>query len=633
MRIDHGNMDGALIDSGGGTDAGSLPPGTAAQVPEIVAEAAIWAGFASPRSAIEFCESWLSLQCRNLTGAARGVLLLREDGGRYTPAAVWPNRRTDVTHLAAAAQDALGKHSGTVTTKEGSAQVAYPIEVSGIIEGVVVVELAGARPDQLTAALRQLHWGAGWLETLFHRREVQRSQLQLRRNDLTLDMLASAAEHSDQREAGAAVTTQLATQLNCNRVSLGLARGKTVKLLAISHQATFQEKAQIIDAIENAMEECLDQDSPVAHPPTSSTGRRISLAHQDLARRAGARAVASVPLISAGQAVGVLTLERETDTPFTDEELASLEAVSAALGPLVEARMRSQRLIAGSAIDTAESWLQKLFGPRRPGIKLAAIAVAAFVGWLSVARDEFRVSAKTAIEGTVQRSAVAPFDGFVATAPVRAGQEVEEGQVLATLDQREIALEAGRWRAEREQQMLKYQEALGKQDRVQARIIAAQVQQAEAQLALLEAKLERSVIKAPFKGLVVSGDLSQMLGSPVETGKLLFEVAPLNSYRAVLQVEERDAAYIKEGQTGTIRLTGQASMAVSIRVTKVVPVANAADGRNTFRAEAALLDAPPWVRPGMEGVAKVAINEQPLAWIWTRTMVDWVRLSVWSWMP
>lgn len=192
MRIDHGTMDGASGGGSAGADAGILPQGASAQVPEIAAEAAMWAGFASPRSANEFCESWLSLQCRFLAGAARGVLLLREDGGRFTPAAVWPDRRTDVTHLAAAAQDALARQSGAVTTKDGSAQVAYPIEVSGIIQGVVVIEFASARPDQLTAALRHLHWGAGWLETLFHRRSGQMAQLQLSRNDLTLDMLARA---------------------------------------------------------------------------------------------------------------------------------------------------------------------------------------------------------------------------------------------------------------------------------------------------------------------------------------------------------------------------------------------------------------------------------------------------------
>jgi hypothetical protein len=39
------------------------------------------------------------------------------------------------------------------------------------------------------------------------------------------------------------------------------------------------------------------------------------------------------------------------------------------------------------------------------------------------------------------------------------------------------------------------------------------------------------------------------------------------------------------------------------------------------------------LRPGMEGVGKVAIGERRLIWIWTHKLIDWVRLAFWSWMP
>ena len=60
-------------------------------------------------------------------------------------------------------------------------------------------------------------------------------------------------------------------------------------------------------------------------------------------------------------------------------------------------------------------------------------------------------------------------------------------------------------------------------------VFAAQINQAEAQLALAEEKLARATLVAPFDGIVVSGDLSQQLGTPVEQGKLLFEIAPLEA--------------------------------------------------------------------------------------------------------
>jgi len=69
-------------------------------------------------------------------------------------------------------------------------------------------------------------------------------------------------------------------------------------------------------------------------------------------------------------------------------------------------------------------------------------------------------------------------------------------------------------------------------------------------------------------------------------------------------------------------------------VTQVTPVATAEDGRNFFRIEAKL-DPPPGLqlRPGMEGIAKVATGPQRLLWIWTHGVIDWIRLTAWHWLP
>ena len=608
--------------------------GTAGPVPGQAADdGALWAGFASARSATEFCESWLALQCGEIPGATAGLLLLAEGAGRFTPAAVWPDRSRDLAHLVETAQGALSRREGAIVQKPTGAQVAYPIEVGGQLQGLVIVEVRGQSGAALTRALRRLHWGVGWLETLFRRREAERDRAQIARTSLALDMLAAAAEHPHPQEAGLAVTTGLAARLGCSRVSMGVAKGRGIRLLAMSHQATFQKRAQIVDALENAMEEAFDQDATVAHPPTPGTRARIALAQADLARHAAAATVASVPLASAGRPVGVLTLEREAGPSFTDDELAQMGAIAVALGPLVEARAKAQRLLAGSLVDRTGAGIKALIGPRRPGLKLAAAAALAAIAVLVLATGPFRVSARAVIEGTVERAAAAPFDGFVAEAPVRAGDLVGEGQILARLDDRELALEAARWRAERDQQALKYQEAIGRQDRTQAQVIAAQQKQAEAELALVEDKIARAEIRAPFRGVVVSGDLTQSLGAPVEIGKVLFEVAPLDSFRVVLQVEERDIPYLRVGATGMLRLVGRASDRVPVTITKITPVTSTEDGANTFRVEADLTELPGWIRPGMQGLGKIEVDRRPLIWIWSRSLVDWARLALWKWWP
>ena len=210
---------------------------------------------------------------------------------------------------------------------------------------------------------------------------------------------------------------------------------------------------------------------------------------------------------------------------------------------------------------------------------------------------------------------------------------MRSGDLLAALDDRDLVLEHLKWRAERDKLLQRHREALAKHDRNSLVVLEPQIRQAEAQLALAEEKLARSRILAPFDGLVVSGDLSQMLGSPVEKGKALFEIAPLNSYRLIVQVDERDVRYISVGQSGTVALAGMPGEQVPMTLSKITPVTVAEEGRNSFRVEARLSEPGLNLRPGMEGVAKIEAGRRSIVWIWMHPVVDWLRLAAWKYLP
>ena len=222
----------------------------------------------------------------------------------------------------------------------------------------------------------------------------------------------------------------------------------------------------------------------------------------------------------------------------------------------------------------------------------------------------------------------------MAAAFVRAGDAVNRGQPLAKLDDRDLKLESARWASEREQALRKYQSAMATADRGAMAVLSAQANQAEAQLALAEEKLTRATLVAPFDGIVVSGDLRQLIGTPVEQGKLLFEIAPLGEFRVTLQVDDREMVRMATGQRGELVLSSLPQRAMPIRVTIITPVATQHDGRNVFRVEAVIDGAkPPHLRPGMEGVGKVSVGEHSLLWIWTHNFTEWLQLSLWNFMP
>ena len=211
---------------------------------------------------------------------------------------------------------------------------------------------------------------------------------------------------------------------------------------------------------------------------------------------------------------------------------------------------------------------------------------------------------------------------------------MKAGQVMATLDDRDLRLERLKWATQRAKQQREYAEALAKQDFAKAQVLRTQIEQAEAQLSLLDEQLARLRITAPFDGIVISGDLSQQLGAPVERGNVLFEVAPLNQYRIVLKVDERDIVELQLGQTGELMLTSMPDRGFPFAIEKITPISTAQEGRNFYRVEARpTAEDSKALRPGMQGVAKIVVDERRVVWIWTHKVVHWFRLFIWSWWP
>jgi multidrug resistance efflux pump len=164
-------------------------------------------------------------------------------------------------------------------------------------------------------------------------------------------------------------------------------------------------------------------------------------------------------------------------------------------------------------------------------------------------------------------------------------------------------------------------------------VIKEQMNQIIAETELVEQQLESIQLTAPFDGVVIEGDLSQALGSPVERGDTLFKIAPLDDYRIILKVDESEIAYIEVGQQGSLTLSSLSQQSMPIRVERITSVAKASDGANFFRVEASLPEANGILRPGMEGIGKINAGRERLIWIWTHEFIDWLSLWVWSWWP
>lgn len=597
-----------------------------------VAEAEVlWHAWSNSDSVESARQAWLALQCSSIAGVTRGVLVLGPpDTGPYVPVCVWPPGQVATALMAEVAGNAVAQRSPLIVSKKPQSVVASLVMVDGHLHGLVAIESSVQSESVLQRQFLDLRWGSAGIESLLRREQSLDEQKTRERLMATLDMVASVLAEDGFQPAAQALATDLAIRLDCDRVSIGFIRDHNTKVLAVSHSAEFGERMNLIRAIGMAMDEAIDQRS-IMLLPASGDEVLVTRDHSALARQFASDAVLTVPFVAGELTIGAFTFERSGDCTFDPATVELCQAVVALSSRVLEAKRLNERLLVARIKDAVEAELRKFIGPRHFGRKLAASILMLLAVFFSFATGEYRVAANATLEGAVRRVLVAPFDGYVATASRRAGDVVAAGDVLATLDDRDLRLEYYKWTSQRSQYAKQYQEAVAQHDRAQSNITLSQVQQADAQMNLLAEQLSRTQIAAPFAGIVVSGDLHQSLGSTVRRGQVLFEVAPLNAYRVILEVDESDITSVTNGQAGALALTSIPGEVFPLAVIQVTPVALSREGRSYFRVEALLERTTDRLRPGMEGVAKVEAGRRKLIWIWTHKFVDWLRLTLWSW--
>lgn len=597
---------------------------------------ALWRHLAEAGDPDQFASAWLALQCAMISGCQAGLVVRRDDDGKFVPAAVWPETGERSRALSEATEHALRETRGVVHKPDDNGDVAciaWPLKVNGETFVIAAVEVQQRSDVQLRSVMRQLQWGTSWFE-IFHRRglpaEVERQNENLA---IVLKLVASSLDHAGFSSAVTALATELAAQLNCERVSIGFSEGKHMRVRAISNSAQFDKRANLVQQIALAMDEARDQLDTIVCPPLPTGKFSVTRVHETLLASGGNGSAATVLIATGDDVEGAITLEHQDRDFFTRDKLNLCKQIALLVGPILELKRRDERPLIQKVRDSLADFGRMLIGEEYLLAKTIVGALAAVILYLGIATGDHRVSADATLEGSIQRHISAPLDGYVNESFARAGDLVREGDPLFSLDDKDLMLERLKWSSQRLQIEQKYRDALANHDKAEASIQKAQLDQASAQIALIDSQLSRTRATAPFDGVIVSGDLSQKLGAPVQKGDTLLKVAPLDSYRIILDVDEMDIGWLSEDQQGELSLSSLPGETFAFVVEKITPESMGKDGRNTFRVEARLLEQTDSLRPGMQGSGKVLIGQRSQLWIWTHGFFDWLRVWWWSFTP
>lgn len=576
-------------------------------------------------------EAWLAWQCKMVAGVIRGAVFSVAQTRLNAVLAHWPADDNQGSALGILANDALAANDVLIHAAQKSQEnnqqfidhIAIPISNDGS-DYVVVMHIVARSQSQQSAVVQLVRWGGMWLGSL----DNVIGNVAVGTGGVSIKLAEQVLSHNNLYAACLEAANTLAGDLQCERVSVGLKKGAAIQLQAISQVASFDDRRALVRVIESAMEEASDQQTIINMADPKTAELMMTRAHKELQTSQESGLACTVPLYSNNEVIGAVLLERNEG--FSADEINSAAKILAPMGPVLQLIRQEQRSYSARAREHVQSTFTRRRLPTTTKGKI--LAGAGCLGLLAILflPVPHNVAAQASIEGSDKQVLVAPQAGYVKSAHARAGDAVKAGQVIATLEDRDLLIEKEKWLGELGKLDTSLARALSLRDRSELGMLQAKKAQVDAELALIEQKLNRSQLTAPFDGVLVSGDLNQSLGAPVEVGQVLFEVASMEAYRLVLEIDEHDVAGVEPNQPGVLRFSALPGNKHELITKSIVPVALVRDRKSVFSVEAELTEMSDKLRPGMRGVAKIRVGNAPLIWIWTHKLIAKMRLWLWK---
>lgn len=508
--------------------------------------------------------------------------------------------------------------------------IVIPIKKKNNIRAVAAFLVPEENPQKLEVLAKQLETTALLLDNSELALTLENHRQAIARLNLALSVITVCNQASHFTSVAMALRNAPAEKVRCDRVSFGVLKGRYVRVHAMSRIDTFRREMRVVQDIEAAMEECLDQDLEIIYPPALEA-TSVQRAARQLSEQHGPTAILALPIRREGEPVAVILLERPSEHPFADRnEIEAVRLACDLCAPRFFELQDHNRWFGARFAAAIRKRVGSILGPGRIGVKLGAGFVLLAALFLLFAKGDYRIDAPFVFEPSIKQSVVAPFDSFIKQVAVDPGQVVEAG--LTTLGELESSDQRLKLAALKAEQLgYRKQRAASMRDgkTAETQMAEAQIEKLAAEIRLVERHIEQARLVAPITGRIVSVDLKHRLGAPVETGAVLFEIVQLEQLRAELFVPEESILLVKQGQEGELAAVGHPNQKIRFVVERINPIAEVVEQQNSFRVRARLSERPDWMRPGMEGRARIEVGKKHYAWIWTHRVTDWLRMKLW----
>jgi len=496
-----------------------------------------------------------------------------------------------------------------VSERDDLFAVCVPVVRSKFPDEAIVVIIQSTEPTKILPGIVQIMqllsaFASQWRGQICEDQEWKQLRLFLQLSDL----LDAASKETTTERFASALTTSMRQHFGMASVAFLSTVAKPPKLLAFSPANKFDRHSELAKTIVSAVDEV------VLHARNSPARNTVELdevntdATRQLAERVRSDQIGFLILRGADAApIGVCVLIAN-GRDLQDRE--TLEFAGKFLGRQFDLFERAKpgllrRIRIAYRATSRRRWYVSVGVPVLALVFLMAVPLP------------LKIKTNCTVQPETRRYIASPYEGRLEQVFVEPGDLVQEGDVLARMDAREIRWELGVVRADHERARKQWDAAMapGSRDTSTAQIAALDMERLELKLEMLENREKNLDIKSPTDGVVISGDPKKLEGARLSMGQTLAEVGPLDTVMFELEIADEDIAHAAVGDKVQIRLDSMPGAKLSGTVSRIHPRSEQRGEKNVFIGDVSIdSDISLQLRPGMNGTAKIVGRRHALAW-------------------
>lgn len=160
-----------------------------------------------------------------------------------------------------------------------------------------------------------------------------------------------------------------------------------------------------------------------------------------------------------------------------------------------------------------------------------------------------------------------------------------------------------------------------------------QAGEALAQMSGLQEAQPKAVLIAPIAGVVITEDLSKIVGKVFRSGDPVLDMSDVTNLDFTIYVDEKDLAHVRQGAAVEFKVQAFPGDIFRGQIRRIAPVADLTGHRGAsltfrrqFRVYADLKEAEPALLPGMSGTAQIQVGWSVIGYLLFRDAVRHLRV-------